>query len=201
MSNVLILFAHPRLQNSRTHSRLIQEAQNSHKVTVHDLYEAYPDFDIDVEHEQKIMLNHDIIILQHPFYWYSAPPILKQWIDLVLKHGWAYGHKGKTLTGKKIMNVLSTGGRQEAYQKDGFNKFTIREFLSPFEQTARLCNMIYLPPFVVHGTHLASNEEIESATQLYQILLKNLVEDKLPYDEIVTKNYMNEVLSDITPLK
>ena len=64
-------------------------------VTFHDLYELYPDFDVQVEQEQELLISHDMIILQHPFYWYSCPPLLKQWIDLVLEHGWAYGKEGE----------------------------------------------------------------------------------------------------------
>ena len=132
MSRILILFAHPRLQNSRTHARLIQGFDKIPHLTFHDLYETYPDFDIDVEFEQDLLLNHDVFVMQFPFYWYSSPPILKQWIDLVFEHGWAYGQKGKALKGKKLMAAISTGGRQEAYQNGGFNRFTIREFMSPF---------------------------------------------------------------------
>ena len=55
------------------------------------MYEKYPDFNIDVDYEKKLLEKNQIIIWQHPFYWYSAPPLLKQWIDLVLEFGWAYG--------------------------------------------------------------------------------------------------------------
>ena len=60
-------------------------------VRLHDLYEAYPDFLIDVEAEQALLLEHDVIVFQHPVYWYSSPAILKEWQDLVLEHGFAYG--------------------------------------------------------------------------------------------------------------
>ncbi|NJK96333.1 MAG: NAD(P)H oxidoreductase, partial [Bacteroidales bacterium] len=159
-----------------------------------DLYEAYPDFDIDVEYEQNILLQHDIIIMQHPFYWYSAPPIVKQWIDLVFEHGWAYGKNGKALAGKKFMNAISTGGRQEAYVKGGFNQFTIRDFLAPFEQTARLCNMIFLPPFVIHGTHLATGTDIDQSAQLYRSLLINLSRNTLSIDRLEEFSYINEII-------
>ena len=54
-------------------------------------------FFIDVHAEQKLLLDHDIIIWQHPFYWYSAPAIIKEWMDLVLEHGFAYGENGRSL--------------------------------------------------------------------------------------------------------
>ena len=52
--------------------------------------------------EQELLLQHKIIVWQHPFYWYSSPALLKEWIDLVLEHGWAYGRKGDMLKGKKV---------------------------------------------------------------------------------------------------
>lgn len=51
-------------------------------VTINDLYAHYPDFLIDVPREQALCENHDIIIFQHPFYWYSTPSIMKEWLDL-----------------------------------------------------------------------------------------------------------------------
>ncbi len=101
MAKLLILFAHPALEKSRVHSRMVDKIQRIPNVTFHDLYEEYPDFDIDVRREQKLLLSNDIIILQHPFYWYSSPAILKEWQDLVLEHKWAYGAGGTALTGKE----------------------------------------------------------------------------------------------------
>lgn len=148
MARVLILFAHPALEKSRVHRRLIGQVPELPGLTVHDLYEAYPDFAIDVSHEQALLLNHDLILFQHPFYWYSAPPILKQWEDLVLEHGWAYGSQGNALRGKRWLNLLTTGGGEQAYRRDGYNRFTVRELLAPIEQTAHLCKMAYLPPIL-----------------------------------------------------
>ncbi len=165
-------------------------------VTFHDLYEAYPDLDIDVEKEQALLLSHDVIIWQHPFYWYSSPAIIKQWMDLVLLHNWAYGPQGKMLEGKRILNAISCGGRQEAYTPTGRNRYTIPQLLAPFEQTARLCNMHYLPPFVVHGTHKLENPDIELHAVQYQQLLIALAHDRISEAEYKAVTYLN----DITPI-
>jgi glutathione-regulated potassium-efflux system ancillary protein KefG len=101
-------------------------------------------------------------VFHHPFFWYSTPAILKEWQDLVLTHGWAYGSEGTALHGKKLLSVITTGGRESAYQADGHNRFTMRELLAPFDQTAHLCGMEYLPPFVAHGTLRMTREEITS---------------------------------------
>jgi glutathione-regulated potassium-efflux system ancillary protein KefG len=151
-SRVLILFAHPALQKSRVNRHLISAVRGLQNVTINDLYEEYPDFHIHVRREQELLLDHDIIIFQHPFYWYSSPAMLKQWEDLVLQYGFAYGPGGTRLQGKLFLTAITTGGPISSYAREGPNFFSIREFLAPFEQTAKLCGMIYLPPFVVAGS-------------------------------------------------
>lgn len=194
MSKILILFAHPRLERSRINSGLIRGINKFPGVTFHDLYEVYPDYDINIKYEQELVSHHDIIVWHHPFYWYSCPAITKQWIDLVLEHNWAYGRNGKALVGKKAFNVITTGGRHEAYQKDGMHKRTIGEFLYPFNQTARLCNMTYYPPFVVHKTHLLTHEEINQYREDYKQVLEILADDKMGEEEILKLTYLNDIL-------
>jgi glutathione-regulated potassium-efflux system ancillary protein KefG len=194
MARVLILFAHPVLEKSRVHARIIRHLKSIDGVRFHDLYEAYPDFDIDIKKEQELLLEHDIIILQHPFYWYSAPAIIKQWLDLVLEHNWAYGPEGKMLSGKYIFNAISSGGGREAYSKHGKNRFTIQELLAPFEQTAFLCHMKYMPPFVIHGTHKLKKSDIELHAVQYEQLLISLVADRISEDEWQKVEYLNELI-------
>ena len=64
---------------------------------------------IDVRAEQELLVSHDVIVSQHPFYWYSSPALLKEWQDLVLEHGWAYGRGGTKLTGKILFNAITAG--------------------------------------------------------------------------------------------
>jgi glutathione-regulated potassium-efflux system ancillary protein KefG len=193
MTKILILFAHPRYEYSLVQQRMATAAQTVRGVTFHDLYELYPDFDVQVDHEQELLISHDLIIFQYPFYWYSCPPLLKQWIDLVLEHGWAYGREGNSLKGKKMFHAISTGGRQNAYDPGGFNRFTITQFLVPFDQTARLCKMEYYPPFVIHGTHMATRTDIETAGESYKKLLEGLVADQFPDTAIRKLTYLNEI--------
>jgi glutathione-regulated potassium-efflux system ancillary protein KefG len=180
MERVLILFAHPALEKSRVHRHLVSAVPRQANVTFHDLYEAYPRMDVDVPREQRLLMDHDTVVMQFPFYWYSTPPILKQWQDLVLEHGWAYGSRGTALRGKNMVCALSTGGRAEAYVQEGYNRFTVRQFLAPLEQTARLCGMRFLPPWVVYGTHRLGEAEIREAVRRYAVLLGGLVQDRLP---------------------
>lgn len=198
MTKVLVLFAHPALEKSRVNRRLIDALNGLDGVTVNDLYDSYPEFDVDVRREQELLTAHDVVVLQHPFYWYSTPALFKQWQDLVLEHGWAYGSKGKALKGKLTFNAITTGGGETAYQPEGFNKFTISQFLVPFEQTARLCSMKYLPPFVVHGTHRLSDTDIQQNIEDYIAILTILRDGIVPIENIESLRYLNEILSTAT---
>ncbi len=171
MSRVLIIFAHPSLEKSRVHRRLIERVPQNEDFTLNDLYELYPDNDIDIDREQDLLTRHDLIILQHPFFWYSVPPLLKQWIDLVLEHGWAYGSTGTALRGKRVLSLITAGGIESAYRPDGFNRFTIEQLLAPIKQTFRLCGMEYLDPYVIHGTHRMSAADIETESERYHAFL------------------------------
>jgi glutathione-regulated potassium-efflux system ancillary protein KefG len=196
MARILILFAHPALEKSRVHRRLVEQLPKLPNLTFQDLYEAYPHFDIDVPREQQLLVAHDIVILQHPFFWYSTPAILKQWQDLVLEHGWAYGSKGKALQGKKLFNLMTTGGRATAYRSDGHNRYTIRQMLVPIEQTIRLCNMEYLPPYIIYGTHWMSDPDFDAVAQQYRALLVSLHDDQLDLSQLGRYETFNEALGE-----
>jgi glutathione-regulated potassium-efflux system ancillary protein KefG len=191
-NRILVLFAHPRFEKSMNNAILLRYISRSADITIHDLYERYPDFHIDVEHEKNLLAEHDVIIWQHPFYWYSAPPLLKQWIDIVLEFGWAYGPDGSKLKGKIIFNTITTGGQRSAYSKDGYNRFTVKELLAPFEQTAALCKMTYLPPFALHGTHRLTKDEAIQTAGLYQRLIELLHQGDFSVEEALSFSYLND---------
>lgn len=195
MSRILVLFAHPVLEKSRVQLSLLKAITGLENVTINDLYEQYPDFDIDVKKEKKLLLANDIIIWQHPFYWYSSPALLKQWQDLVLEHGWAYGKNGTALAGKKIFNVLTSGGSAKAYKKDGYNRYPIHEYLRPFEQTASLCDMIYWPPFWVPGVHRIEKLQIEKYSSQYRELLIGLRDEQITEEEILKLPFLNQLFN------
>jgi glutathione-regulated potassium-efflux system ancillary protein KefG len=192
MKKILVLFAHPAFQKSRINKILIQGIDAMEGITFHDLYQAYPEMDIDVKPEQQLVDEHDVIIFHHPFYWYSAPAMLKEWQDLVLQHGWAYGSEGESLKDKIFLQVMTAGGEQKAYCTKGYNRFTIRQLLTPFEQTAYLCKMKYLPPFIVHGTHSITKEEVLKQRNNYMDLLIGLRDEQINIDDLMTKEYFND---------
>jgi glutathione-regulated potassium-efflux system ancillary protein KefG len=179
---ILILFAHPALEKSRVNRVLVDRVRDLPGVSFHDLYEAYPDFYIDIKHEQRLLTEHDLYIFHHPFFWYSTPAILKEWQDLVLEHGWAYGANGTALRGKMMLSAITTGGREGAYQPEGHNRFTIEQLLAPIAQTFRLCGVDYLPPFIAHGTHAMKPEQIEAHAEDYRRLVEALRDDTVDLD-------------------
>jgi putative NADPH-quinone reductase len=155
---ILCLFAHPSIDRSEANRPLFEATAQVAGVTLVDLYAEYPTGEIDVDREQARLRGHDVICFMHPLYWYSTPSIFKEWQDLVLEHGFAYGDGGTALYGKLFFNALTAGGPEPAYCAAGYNHFTIRELLCPLEQTARLCGMVFLPPFALFGVRSAVDE-------------------------------------------
>ena len=194
-NKIVILFFHPLLHKSRVNSVLIKAVDKLEGVSCRHMYDLYPDYQIDVEEEQKVLLQNDIIIWQHPFYWYSSPSLLKEWLDLVLEHGFAFGKNGRALEGKYVMSAISTGGRRDIYGSEEKVKFSVRALLAPFEQTANLCRMHYLPPFVSHGTYLLNKEMIAKASEDYALIVKGLRDGTLPMEKLMREEYINDLIS------
>jgi glutathione-regulated potassium-efflux system ancillary protein KefG len=188
MRRILVLFAHPALEKSRVNRRLIAGSDSS-GVTFNDLYEHYPDFDVDVEREQELLVSHDVVVFHHPLYWYSVPALLKQWIDLVLEHGWAYGSGGEALRGKWLVNAITAGGGQATYTPEGLNRRTLRQMLAPIEQTAWLCWMKFLPPYVIHGAHTLERGDIEQHASDYQLFIRMLLDPTVDLEPLREGDY------------
>ncbi|WP_325891493.1 glutathione-regulated potassium-efflux system ancillary protein KefG [Grimontia sp. NTOU-MAR1] len=165
-SKVLVVFAHPDPYESIANKRMIDAARQFEHVKVHDLYAAYPDFIIDVHHERELLLEHDVIVFQHPLQMYSCPSLLKEWIDVVLGKGFAHGG-GNALAGKICRFVITTGGAAEAFSQTGYNKYSMEELLQPFELTALLCQMRWVDPLVLHWARRVTDEDREAHAELY----------------------------------
>lgn len=186
------------LERSRVNRRLLDAVRALDGVTVRDLYELYPTLDIDVKAEQDALLAHDVVVFQHPFYWYSCPAILKEWQDLVLEHGWAYGKQGTQLRGKITLNAISTGGPETAYRQGGYNRFTVRELLAPWDQTAHLCGMRFLAPFAVHGSlRVVGDEDVAGHRSRYVQLIEALRDERIDLDRAAAAANLATGLDDV----
>ncbi|QWU16155.1 glutathione-regulated potassium-efflux system ancillary protein KefG [Paenibacillus sophorae] len=171
----LVIVAHPNLTNSVVNKAWVERLSQEKEITVHDLYAEYPERRINVEREQQLLLEHDRIVFQFPLYWYSSPSLLKEWQDVVLTYGWAYGAEGTKLHGKEFVLAISTGGPEAAYQAGGFNHYSMSELTKPFQATANLTGMRFLPTFTMQGVRLLTNEQIcESAEALVRHLKASL---------------------------
>ena len=171
-AEILVLVAHPELEQSRVNRRLLATARalqrdGGGRIAVRDLYALYPDYLVDVAVEQAALAAARLVVWQQPIRWYGMPPLLKLWCDDVLTFGWAYGPGGSALRGKDLWLVASTGGPEDSYRPDSYNRYFFDAFLPPYEQTAALCGMRFLPPLVLHGAHRLSDAELETHARTY----------------------------------
>jgi glutathione-regulated potassium-efflux system ancillary protein KefF len=171
--DTLVLAAHPNWRDSRVNRHLLEAARAVPGVHLRDLYGLYPDFDIDVAAEQELAQQARLIVLLHPIQWYSMPPLQKLWFDEVLTYGWAYGHLGTALQGKDMWLVATTGGPQGSYHPQSYNRYFFDAFMPPYEQTAALCGMRFLPPLVLHGARRASDDEVARHVSVFDERLRS----------------------------
>lgn len=179
MTRIIVYYAHPGQTYSRANKAMAKRASSMDGISFVDLYAEYPRLEIDVSREQARLMAHDVIVFQFPLYWYSTPSLLKEWQDLVLQHGFAYGHGGDKLAGKTLLLAITAGGSQEAYSPEGYQQHTIRSFLTPLQQTAALCQMTFAAPYVLFGA-LKADEDTEMADHVkgYEKLLGDLRDDR-----------------------
>ena len=198
MNKILIHFAHPAITHSKINKALRKAVEDLEGVTINDLYATYPDFLIDVKREQHLCEEHDVIIFQHPFYWYSAPAILKEWQDLVLEYGWAFGPEARGLKGKLFLQAISAGGDEKAYNKEGVNHYSIAELTSPYQAMANLCKMHWLPPFTIFGIHRGiSEEKVNAYAEEYRRVIIALRDGTLDIEQAEQTPYINSNLHTI----
>ncbi|WP_170350256.1 NAD(P)H-dependent oxidoreductase [Ruegeria atlantica] len=162
--NILVLTAHPNLKASLVNRVWFDALSDVAGITTRDLMAVGGrEMKFDPEVEQALLRNADRVVLQFPFYWYSSPPVLKAWLDQVLLAGFAYGPGGNQLNGKELVLAVSTGGPVESYRTGAFNNFSMSEFLTPFQQTALMTGMTYLPPFVLHSAMSRDQIRLEAS--------------------------------------
>lgn len=171
----LVLYAHARPHLSRVNRKLAAAASALPDVSVHDLYERYPDFYIDVAAEQARVAAADVIVFLHPIQWYGMPSLLKEWADAVLLPGWAYGEDGHALAGKTYWLVATTGSPADAYSAAGTHGRPFDDYLHPMRQTAQLCGMRWEPPHILHGAHLVDEAALQAHVDAFVQRLGDLL--------------------------
>jgi glutathione-regulated potassium-efflux system ancillary protein KefF len=169
MADILVIAAHPQLADSRVTRQLLHKlaSVDPQRVAVHDIYARYPDYFIDVAAEQKALVEARLVVWLHPIHWYSMPPMMKLWLDDVFAFGWAYGPGGDQVRGRDLWLVASTGGPEDAYRPDGYNRYFFDAFMHPYDQTAALVGMRWLPPLVLHGAHRVTDAEVQAHADVF----------------------------------
>lgn len=166
MAHILVLVAHPQIEHSRVAAALVRSARQAAagglSLEVRDLYALYPDYLVDAAAEQAALAEPQLVVWLHPVHWYGMPPLMKLWLDEVFAFGWAYGPGGTRLAGRDLWLVTSTGGSEQSYRSDGYNRYFFDSFLPPYDQTAALAGMRFLPPLVLHAAHRIDPATIEA---------------------------------------
>ncbi|MER6952527.1 NAD(P)H-dependent oxidoreductase [Streptomyces sp. NPDC000618] len=175
MSKVLVLVGHPNLAESKYNAALVEAVKDLDHVTVHDLYAAYPDFALDGDAERALLSEHDVVVFQHPVYWYNTTPLFRLWQDVVLTYGWAFTTDGTAsqTAGKKAVVAVTVGGSEENYSPEGRNGRTVEELLNNWDNTLRLCQFdTQQPYFKLHSTvYGVPDEDLTIAGKQYRELL------------------------------
>lgn len=182
MATLIVYFAHPGHKHSHVNRHMAQAASEIENITFVDLYRDYPRCDINVDIEQQRLSDHDVVLFQFPLFWYSTPSILKEWQDLVLEHGFAYGTGGDKLAGKTMQLAITAAGPQEAYTSGGYQNYRLRDFLRPLEQTARLCNMRFATPLALYSSLGApAAGQVQPHVEGYRKMLEAIRDDRFDW--------------------
>lgn len=161
----LVLVFHPNLKESRVNKVFAETIDKEENVKVRSMYDIYPNGNIDVAREHEFLLDADRIVLQFPFYWYSAPSLLKEWEDKVLDYGWAFGTDGDKLHNKELLIATTTGA--DGYSRGGEVKYSVEELLRPFQAANNLIGTRYLKPFIINNSMAIDANQIEKYAKEY----------------------------------
>jgi glutathione-regulated potassium-efflux system ancillary protein KefF len=174
--SIAVIYSHPYPNRSRAGRALLEGVRDLPSMDVRPLYTLYPDFDIDVEAEQRALVAADLVVWQGPLYWYGVPALMSLWFEKVLAHGWAYGDDGTAVRGKTALWVATTGGPASSYRPGAMHGHPIEAFEPALSQTARFCGMSWVdPPLIVHAAHRLAANELRAATERYRQRLLSLV--------------------------
>ena len=144
--NILILLAHPNIAQSKANAAMIQAVKGTPNVEIINIYEA----PFKAETYAEAFKKSHTIVFQFPFYWASAPHMLKKWCDEIF----FFLQENPGVKGKKLMVATTTGSEYEAYRSGGRNQFTMDELLRPYQLLANHSGMTWTTPFVLYGTSL-----------------------------------------------
>lgn len=177
MSRTLILLFHPDLANSRANAAMAQAAGALPGIEVADLHALYPDGRIDADVEVARLLGADRIVLQFPVQWYSTPPLLKAWQDLILTRMFYidYEHEGSRLEGRPLLVAATAGNVPQAYSPDGQNLHPLTDLLKPLQSTAHRCGLPWAEPHLLYRANRLNEAELAAAANAWVDRLRHWI--------------------------
>ncbi|QTT89338.1 NAD(P)H-dependent oxidoreductase [Pseudomonas chlororaphis] len=135
----------------------------------------------DIRQELDKLLWADLLILNFPIFWFSAPAILKGWIDRVLVSGICYGGKRfydqGGLSGKKALVSVTLGGREHMFGEGAIHG-PLNDMLRPILRgTLAYVGFEVLEPFVAWHVPYISDQAREEFLVAYQRRLEQVADD------------------------
>lgn len=161
MKKILVISAHPNISYSTANRVILEELANHDNIEVMDIMKNYPDGQIDIPFEQKMLDEADALVIQSPMIWYNLPAHARNWLEKVFAYGYAHGPGGDRLKQKPVLLSFTLGGSQEAYTREGQHGNPVENFLLPTMQLFRYCGAHVLPP--IYSYNMAAYEPGEQA--------------------------------------
>lgn len=175
MNKTLVLFAHPRFEDSKTHQRLVQAYKGWEHITFRDLYEDYPDFSILYMNERYQLAKYTSIIFHYPLIWFGMPPLLQLWIDEVFDKKWLHEWKDKNpLKDKKAYIIVSAHDKQSDYSESDKTPFEATPFLKSLTECIKVNQMTLEGVLTIDDTRLLSSQELEENYLKVKEIAENL---------------------------
>jgi glutathione-regulated potassium-efflux system ancillary protein kefF len=153
----LVIYSHTYPETSKAGNAILEVLKATPNFEVRNIDALYPDLnEIDIAAEQKALLEAEVIIFQHPIFWFNVPHSLKRWMDEVLQYGFAFGGaEGNKLRGKKFIHSFTTGFGEDTYAGE------LGQVLSaPILASANYCGMEYIKAFPLHNQFSPRNPNI-----------------------------------------
>ena len=143
----LVIYSHTYPETSVAGKAILEVLEVTPGFEVRNIDALYPDLNkIDIAAEQKALVEADVIIFQHPIFWFGVPAALKRWMEVVLQHGFAYGTDGDKLQGKKFIHSFTAASGADTYAGE-----LGRALRAPIEASALYCGLEYLRAFPLYG--------------------------------------------------
>lgn len=136
----------------------------------------------DIQGELDTLLWADLLILNFPIFWFSAPAMLKGWIDRVLVSGVCYGGKRfydqGGLAGKRAMVTVTLGGREHMFG-EGAVHGPLEDMLRPILRgTLAYVGYDVLAPFVAWHVPYISTDARQDFLVGYDQRLRGLADEQ-----------------------